>query len=182
MEIGLTANLKKKCNISKLPEATEENLFYCWDVDIARYKNRIVLYIANSNNRFGCIICGMKLSAYKNIADYTVMQIKDILALNGYSEEDIEAYISKAGEATLTKTHGKKAIGAMNRAFMDFLCTDHNIDPTNELQAEPTTWLNRILGKSAGYNDDYSRPSESFVLDMEKNVLKVDQSRIIIEC
>ena len=77
MEIGLTSRMQKQCKITKLPESSQENLFYSWDVNIDKYKNRNVLYIANANNRLGCIICGMKPSVYKNVTEYvTIPRLK----------------------------------------------------------------------------------------------------------
>ena len=177
MEIGLTSRMQKQCKITKLPESSQENLFYSWDVNIDEYKNRNVLYIANANNRLGCIICGMKPSVYKNVTEYVTKWIRELLLLQGYTETEVAEYMKKAGEPLLTKTHGKKAIGAMNQTFYDFVWTDQEIDGSEELQVQISIWINKVLGKSAGYNDGYYYPTESFMQDMEKAGIKVEQAK-----
>ena len=177
MEIGLTSRMQKQCKITKLPESSQENLFYSWDVNIDKYKNLNVLYIANDNNRLGCIICGMKPSVYKNVTEYVTKWIRELLLLQGYTEIEVAEYMKKAGEPQLTKTHGSKAIGAMNQTFSDFVWTDQEIDGSEELQVQISIWINKVLGKSAGYNDGYYYPTESFMLDMEKAGIKVEQAK-----
>lgn len=180
MEIGLTSRMQKQCKITKLPESTQENLFYSWDVNIDKYKNRNVIFIANANNRLGCIICGMKPSVYKNVTEYVTKWIRELVLLQGYTETEVAEYMKKAGEPLLTKTHGKKAIGAMNQAFSDFVCSDYEIDGSEELQAKVSLWINGMLGKSAGYNDEYYHPRETFMQDMEKAGIEVEQAKYVV--
>lgn len=70
----------------------------------------------------------MKISAYKNLAEYVVKWIRELLLLQGYTEAEVSEYLDNTGELVLTKTHGKKAVGAMNQAFSDFIWADHEID------------------------------------------------------
>lgn len=177
MEIGLTSKMQKQCKITNLPESSQDNLFYSWDVNIDKYKNRNVLFITNANNRLGCIICGMKPSVYKNVTEYVTKWIRELLLLQGYTETEVAEYMTKAGEPQLTKTHGNKAIGAMNQTFSDFVWSDQEIDGSEELQVQISIWINGVLGKSAGYNDGYYYPTESFMLDMEKAGIKVEQAK-----
>jgi hypothetical protein len=180
MELGLTGRMQKQCKISKLSDALEENLFYCWDINIDKYKGRNVLYIANSNNRLGCIICGMKPSMYKNLEEYVLIWIKELMHLQGYTEHEIACYLEKTGALTITKTHGKKALGAMNQAFMDFGWANHELNKENVFQSEISKWLNGIIGKSAGYNDAYWEPSETFIQDMQAAGIEVEQMKYLI--
>ena len=180
MEIGLTSRMRKQCKITKLPESTQENLFYSWDVNIDKYKNRNVLFIANANNRLGCIICSMKPSAYKNLTDYVTKWIRELLLLQGYTEIEVAEYMTKAGEPLLTKTHGKKAICAMNQAFPDVIWSDYDIDGSEELQMQINIWINEILGKSAGYNDEYYHPCNTFMQDMENAGVEVEQAKYVV--
>lgn len=150
---------------------------------IDKYKNRNVLYIANSNNRLGCIICGMRQSVYKNPAAYVLKWIRELMLLQGYTETEIAEYFAEAGEPVLTKTHGKKAVGAMNQAFSDFVWSDYEIDNSEVLQSQITIWINGILGKSAGYNDGCYNPTESFMQDMEKAGIEVQMANYVeIRC
>ena len=65
----------------------------------------------------------------------------------------------------------------LNQTFSDFVWTDQEIDGSEELQVQISIWINKVLGKSAGYNDGYYYPTESFMLDMEKAGIKVEQAK-----
>lgn len=173
MEIGLTAKMQKQCKVSNLPEANPENLFYSWDINIEKFHGRNVLYIANANNRFGCIVIGMNASTYKNLTENVLMWIRQIMYLHGYSAGAVHEYFMKAGTPVLTKTHGRKSVGAMSQALKDFLNSSWELNDCEDIQTLISVWLNKkLLGRSAGYNDNYYYPSETFLQDMEKEVLR----------
>lgn len=172
MEIGLTSNLQKKCGISKLPASTETDLFYCWDIAFEKLGSRNVLFIANASNRLACVVSGMKPSAYKDIAGYAVKYIKELMLLQGYSESEADEYIKKAGEPTLTKTHGKKAVGAMMNSFMAVSYSHFEVEPEKNLQDDMSLWINRFIGRCASRGDEYIHPYEAFKEDMEKAGIK----------
>ncbi len=169
MEIGLTAKMQNECKLTNLPKASEEDLVYAWDINIEEFHGQKVLYMANANNRFGCIVVGVEPDTYENLPGNVMRWIRQLMYLHGYSAGEVHEYFMKAGTPELTKTHGRKAIGAMNQAFKDFLNSDWELNDCEELQTLISVWLNKkLLGKSAGHNDNYYYPSETFLMDMEK--------------
>ena len=46
----------------------------------------------------------------------------------GYSENQIGQYYKMSGDTTVTKTHGKKAVGGINRMVMDAQYFDKKLE------------------------------------------------------
>ena len=50
---------------------------------------------------------------------YIIRVIHGMMQEMGYSEEQIEQYFKMSGDTTITKTHGRKSVGGINRMVMD---------------------------------------------------------------
>lgn len=85
----------------------------------------------------------------------------------GYSEDQIGQYFKMSGDTIVTKTHGKKAVGGINRMVMDTQYFDKKLEKETKYQWELSEYLNRDICKPEGF-DAYGYPSELFKLDMER--------------
>lgn len=85
----------------------------------------------------------------------------------GYSENQIGQYFKMSGDTTVNKTHGKKAVGGINRMVMDAQYFDKKLEKETKYQWELSEYLNRDICQPEGF-DAYGYPSELFKLDMER--------------
>ena len=88
----------------------------------------------------------------------------------GYTEEQIAQYFKMLGDVIVTKTHGKKTVGGINRMVMDAQYFDKKLEKEAKYQWELSEYLNRDICQPEGF-DAYGYPSELFKLDMERLVI-----------
>ena len=85
----------------------------------------------------------------------------------GYSEEQIGQYFKMSGDSTVTKTHGRKSVGGINRMVMDAQYFGKKLEKETKYQWELNEYLNRDICQPEGF-DAYGYPGELFKLDMER--------------
>lgn len=69
----------------------------------------------NANNRFAVLLWGMKAKDWKVFDKLVQEAIREGYLSEGYTEEQVDIYFSKAGEVILTRTHGKRPVADMNK-------------------------------------------------------------------
>ena len=67
----------------------------------------------------------------------------------------------------VTKTHGKKSVGGINRMVTDAQYFDKKLEKDAKYQWELSGYLNRDICQPEGF-DAYGYPSELFKIDMER--------------
>ena len=93
--------------------------------------------------------------------------IHGVMQQMGYSESQIDQYFQMSGDMSVTKTHGKKSVGGINRMVTDAQYFDKKLEKDTKYQWELSEYLNRDICQPEGF-DAYGYPSELFKLDMER--------------
>ena len=106
--------------------------------------------------------------------------IHGVMQEMGYSEEQIGQYFKMSGDTTVTKTHGRKSVGGINRMVMDAQYFGKKLEKEAKYQWELSEYLNRDICQPEGF-DAYGYPSELFKLDMERLGIaaKREQAKVI---
>lgn len=168
MQIGITIPLQKQLKLQKPPYGEPEDLFYCWEVHVIRYQGKNTLVAVNANNRFFVMLSGMKNSDWSVMEQKVEEAIEAGLLAEGYTKEQIDRYFNLAGEAEITKTHGRKPVAGLNRAIDYLTSIPEDIDHEKGYQSFHCKEINaRDLCSPAGFRE-YGYASEFFKADMIK--------------
>ena len=98
---------------------------------------------------------------------YIERVIGGVMQSMGYSKEQIDAYFKMAGEIVVTKTHGRKSVGGINRMTICMEYYGKKLEKGAKYQWELCEYLNRDICQPEGF-DAYGYPFELFHLDMER--------------
>ena len=98
---------------------------------------------------------------------YISRVIHGVMQEMGYSEEQIGQYFKMSVDTTVTKTHGRKSVGGINRMVMDAQYFGKKLEKEAKYQWKLSEYLNRYICQPEGF-DAYGYPSELFKLDMER--------------
>ena len=71
----------------------------------------------------------------------------------GIPEERVTSYLQKAGEIQLTRTHGRREVAFLNRAWEDVLSADLLVDQSSHHQPMLNHAVNDRLCRCAGEDD-----------------------------
>ncbi len=126
-------------------------------------KGKNVLLIVNASNRYTIAMTDIEPRNWNYYTLYIEQVIRGIMQNMGYSQEQIQQYFNMSGELIVTKTHGKKSVGGINR--MQYY--DKKLEKDVKYQWELSEYLNRDICQPEGF-DAYGYPCELFRLDMER--------------
>ena len=82
---------------------------------------------------------------WKHYTTYISRVIHGVMQEMGYSEEQIAQYFKLSGDMIVTKTHGKKSVGGINRMVMDVQYFDKKLEKNTKYQWELSEYLNRDI-------------------------------------
>ncbi len=168
MELGITIPLQKHLKIKELNYGGITDLFFCWELHIIRFQKKNLLIVVNASNRFCCIMAGMMAKDWKTIGQRAEEAIRSGFASEGYTEEQIDRHFAMAGDAVMTKTHGRRPVAGLNRAVERLFY----IPTPAEEQLYQNLWsleVNRDLCHAAGFiGCDYDYPWRFLQRDMQR--------------
>ncbi len=167
MEIGATKAVQDRLKTTKIEESKGVSLVFCWDTHLAKIKGRNVLFIVNASNRYTIAMTDIEQGNWKYYTMYISRVIHVVMQEMGYSEDQIGQYFKMSGDITVTKTHGRKSVGGINRMVMDAQYFGKKLEKEAKYQWVLSEYLNRDICQPEGF-DAYGYPSELFKLDMER--------------
>ncbi len=121
----------------------------------------------NASNRYTIAMTDIEQGNWKYYTMYISRVIHVVMQEMGYSEDQIRKYFKMSGDTTVTKTHGRKSVGGINRMVMDAQYFGKKLEKEAKYQWELSEYLNRDICQPEGF-DAYGYPRELFKLDMER--------------
>ena len=167
MEIGVTKVVRERIKTTNISEIDDTPLVFCWDTHLVKIRGRNVLFIVNASNRYTIAMTDIEPRNWKYYTLYISRVIHGVMQQMGYSESQIDQYFQMSGDMSVTKTHGKKSVGGINRMVMDAQYFDKKLEKDTKYQWELSEYLNRDICQPEGF-DAYGYPSELFKSDMER--------------
>ena len=73
------------------------------------------MFIVNASNRYTIAMTDIEQGNWKYYIMYISRVIYVVMQEMGYSEDQIGQYFKMSGDTTVTKTHGRKSVGGINR-------------------------------------------------------------------
>ena len=134
---------------------------------MTKIKGRNVLFIVNASNCYTIAMTDIEPRNWNYYTMYIRRVIHGVMQEMGYSENQIGQYFKMSGDTTVTKTHGRKSVGGINRMVMDAQYFDKKLDKEAKYQWDLSEYLNRDICQPEGC-DANGYPSELFKLDMER--------------
>ena len=167
MEIGATKVVQERLKSITLKDSTGASPVFCWDTHLLKVKGRNVLLIVNSSNRYTIAMTDIEPRNWNYYTLYIGQAIRGIMYDMGYSQEQIQKYFTMSGDMLVTKTHGRKSVGGINRMAMLVEYYGNKLEKDTKYQRELSEYLNKDICQPEGF-DAYGYPYELFHLDMER--------------
>lgn len=173
MEIGVTQTIQKRLKNQDIHQPYEQTteLAFCWDTHLVKLGRRNVLLIANVSNRFMIAMMDIEPRNWKYYTLYIDEVISNAMKQIGYQEKEIKKYFELAGNIQITKSHGRKTLGAINYITQIMNCYEWNIDRYHKYSYELNDCVNNNLCIPEGFHE-YGMPIEMFHMDMERLGIK----------
>ena len=149
MQLGLTWPLQRLLKVSvPYGEPIERGL--CWDAHCITLHGRSSLLLVHCASRYTCVRYDLSPMDWKRLSELVWEEIEQGLLDAGIPKAQVTAYLQKAGEVQLTRTHGRREIAFLNRAWEDVLSADLLVDQSSHRQPILNHAVNDRLCHCAG--------------------------------
>ena len=149
MQLGLTWPLQRLLKVS-VPYGEPIDRGLCWDAHCITLHGRSSLLLVHCASRYTCVRYDLSNLDWKRLEEIAVEEIRLGLLDAGISEEQVAEYLQEAGEIQMTRTHGRREVAFLNRAWDDVLSADLLIDTSSHRQPILNHAVNDRLCRCAG--------------------------------
>ena len=133
MQLGLTWPLQRLLKAS-VPYGEPIDRGLCWDAHCITLHGRSSLLLVHCASRYTCVRYDLSPMDWRCLEEIAIEEIRIGLLDAGIAEEQVAEYLQEAGEIQLTRTHGRREVAFLNRAWEDAMAADLLADPDNAHQ------------------------------------------------
>ena len=151
MQLGLTFPLQRKLKIKSVPYGLPLDRVFCWDLHCISLRGQDSLLLVHCASRYTIVACGVTKFHWDDLPGFAMAQIRVGLLDAGLPERVVSDYLRTAGTPELTRTHGRREVAFLNRAWEDVLALDHTVDTAVLRQPLLEQAVNGIPCRCAGF-------------------------------
>ena len=152
MELGLTFPLQRFLKIRPPAYGTEPDRRRCWDLHVIDLLGRKSLLAVHCHSRYAFVRFDVPPMQWADIPALFREGLWESLTAAGFAPPQAEAYLRRAGDMELTRTHGRREVAFLNRAWEDVLALDLCLDPDRQAQPLLDHAVNTRPGRCAGFD------------------------------
>lgn len=128
MELGLTFPLQRFLKRKPPAYGTEPDRRFCWDLHCIDLRGRKCLLAVHCQTRYTFVRFDIAPFQWDDLATLFREGLAESLAAAGFSPARVEAYLHQAGAVGITRTHGRREVAFLNRAWDDVMSLDTCLD------------------------------------------------------
>lgn len=152
MQLGLTFPLQRKLKLKPLPYGLPEAPHFCWDLHCITLRGQSSLLLVHCPSRYTIVACGLSPFDWAQLPTFAMSQIRRGLLDAGLLPETVDTYLRAAGAPEHTRTHGRREVAFLNRAWEDVLALDLAADPESLEQPLLEQAVNALPRRCAGFD------------------------------
>lgn len=134
MELGLTFPFQRFLNMKAPAYGTEPDRCFCWDLHVIGLRGKKCLLAVHCHSRYAFVRYDVTSFQWADLPGLFREGLVESLTAAGSAPEKIEGYLQEAGAFALTRTHGRREVAFLNRAWEDVLALDLCLDTGSQTQ------------------------------------------------
>lgn len=134
MELGLTFPLQRFLGMKPPCRGAAPDRRYCWDLHGITLRGRQSLLAVHCLSRYAFVCYDVPPPLWADIPELFQAGLRESLTAAGFPVHQIEGYLHEAGNPILTRTHGRREVAFLNRAWEDVLALDVCLDAASQAQ------------------------------------------------
>lgn len=128
MELGLTIPLQRHLKIKTIFYGEENDRNFCWDLHIIKLNGRASLLVVHCSSRYTFTLYDLSRSDWSRLEETFLNGLCSTFQNIGIPEKISADYLQQAGVLRLTKTHGRREVAYLNRAWEDVMAFDYALN------------------------------------------------------
>lgn len=151
MELGLTIPLQRHLGIKALPHGEEPDCRFCWDLHVIPLRGRLSLLAVHCHSRYTFVRYDLSPLDWAHLPDVFQEGLEHSLSAAGFPSK--AANLLCGNHQTLfTKTHGRREVAFLNRAWDDVMAAELVLDESVQSQPLLDQIVNAKSSRCAGFN------------------------------
>ena len=134
MELGLTFPLQRFLKVKTPPYSTEPDRQLCWDLHVIDLGGCKCLLAVHCHSRYTFVRYDVSPLQWADIPGLFRDGLLESLISAGFASNQAAEYLRQSGAAEITRTHGRREVAFLNRAWEDVLALDLCLDRTSQAQ------------------------------------------------
>ena len=152
MELGLTFPLQRFLRVKTPAYGAEPDRRFCWDLHVIHLRGCKCLLAVHCHSRYTFVRYDVTPLQWADIPGLFREGVRESLDAAGFAPEQVEAYLRQAGESEITRTHGRREVAFLNRAWEDVLALDLCLDTSSQAQPLLDHAVNTRPGRCVGFD------------------------------
>lgn len=134
MELGLTFPLQRFLKVKTPAYGIEPDRRFCWDLHVIDLRGCRCLLAVHCHSRYTFVRYDVSPLQWADIPGLFREGLIDSLTAAGFDPNQVEEYLHQAGRMEITRTHGRREVAFLNRAWEDVLTLDLCLDTASQVQ------------------------------------------------
>lgn len=132
IELGLTIPLQRHLKLKALPYGQEPDRRFCWDLHVISLRDRPSLLAVHCHTRYTFVLYDLNQLEWERLPEVFLDGLRRSLSSAGFSGE--AARMCGSGMPLFTRTHGRREVAFLNRAWEDVMAAELALDTTAQDQ------------------------------------------------
>ena len=151
MELGLTFPLQRFLKRKPPAYGAQPDRRFCWDLHVIDLRGRRCLLAVHCHSRYTFVRFDVTPFQWADLPGLFREGLFDSLTAAGFPQAQAEAYLRRAGDTEITRTHGRREVAFLNRAWEDVLALDLCLDVTSQAQPLLDHAVNTLPSRCVGF-------------------------------
>nr|WP_325230483.1 hypothetical protein [uncultured Oscillibacter sp.] len=149
IELGLTIPLQRHLHLKALPYPQEQNRRFCWDIHVIPLRGRPSLLAVHCHTRYTFVLYNLNRLEWERLPDVFLDGLRLSLSSAGFPAEVMKE-LCGSELPLFTRTHGRREVAFLNRAWEDVMAADMALDENSQSQPLLEQIINAKPSRCAG--------------------------------
>ena len=149
IELGLTIPLQRHLRVKALPYGQEPDRRFCWDLHVITLCSRSSLLAVHCYSRYTFVLYDLNRLEWNRLPDIFREGLEHSLSVAGFPNGSANLLCGSV-QPLFTKTHGRREVAFLNRAWDDVMTAELALDESTQSQPLLDQIVNAKSSRCAG--------------------------------
>ena len=151
IELGLTIPLQRHLHIKALPYGQEPDRRFCWDLHVITLRGRPSLLAVHCHSRYTFVLYDLSRLDWERLPEVFRAGLERSLSAAGFPAEAADLLCGDR-QPLFTKTHGRREVAFLNRAWDDVMAAELALDESAQSQPLLDQIVNAKPSRCVGFD------------------------------